>query len=174
MAHQPAHWPDKPDQHEDPPVGVTIRPLQQLPDRRQLPAPTIPAFGAVAGDQSRGSFGTPGGSAMAYYQRARAGEWTRFVRTLPLRLAAVMAAGGLAGTLAHGAGPRLAGPAAALAAGVLAGGSASACPRRRPRGGAAPAGSDAPPDGCDRWCGRAGRSCTTWPSPKAAPTATTC
>jgi hypothetical protein len=120
MAHQTAHWPDHPDdQDEDPPVGVTIRPLHQLPDLHQLPTPTLPAFGANAGEQRGGSFGTPGGSAMAYYQRARAGEWASFVRTLPLRLAGVVAAGGLAGTLTHGAGPRLAGPAAALAAGAL-------------------------------------------------------
>ena len=120
MAHQPGHWPDHPDDHdEDPPVGVTIRPLHQLPDRGQLPTPTLPAFGTGVGGQRGGSFGTPGGSAMAYYQRARASEWAGFLRTLPLRLAGVVAAGGLAGTLAHGAGPRLAGTAAALAAGVL-------------------------------------------------------
>jgi hypothetical protein len=115
MAQQPAHWPDDPDQ-DDPPVGVTIRPLHQLPDLRQLPVPTIPAF---VGEQQGSSFGTPGASAMAYYQRARAGEWAGFLRTLQWRLAAVIAAGGLAATLAHSAGPRLAGPAAAVAAGVL-------------------------------------------------------
>jgi hypothetical protein len=117
MAHQPAHWPDDPDQ-DDPPVGVTIRPIrhQKLPDLRQLPAPTIPTFG---GQQQGGSFGTPGASAMAYYRRARAGEWAGFLRTLPWRLAAVIAAGGLAGTLAHAANPRLAGPAAAVAAAAL-------------------------------------------------------
>jgi hypothetical protein len=42
-----------------------------------------------------------------------------FARTLPWRLAAVIIAGALAGTLAHGVGPRLAGPAAALAAGLV-------------------------------------------------------
>jgi Nuclease-related domain len=118
MAHQSAHWPDDPDD-EDPPVGVTIRPLQQLPDHRRLPAPTIPALAPAAGEQQGGSFGTSGASAMAYYQRARAGEWTGFLRTLPPRLAGVAAAGGLAGTLAHAASPQLAGPAAALAAGAL-------------------------------------------------------
>jgi hypothetical protein len=118
MAHQPAHWPH-PDDQDDPPVGVTIRPLHQLPNLKQLPTRTIPAYGANAGEQRGGSFGTPGGSAMAYYQRVRAGEWASFVRTLPLRLAGVVAAGGLAGTLTYGAGLRLAGPAAALAAGAL-------------------------------------------------------
>jgi Nuclease-related domain len=56
---------------------------------------------------------------MAHYQQARANEWTRFIRGLPWRLAAVIAAGALAGTLTYGAGPRLAGPAAALAAGLV-------------------------------------------------------
>ncbi len=119
MAHQPAHWPHHDDQDENPPVGVTIRPLHQLPDLGQLPTPTIPAFGAGVGDRRGGSFGTPGASAMGYYQHARAGEWASFVRTLPLRLAGVLAAGGLAGILTHSAGPQLAGPAAALAAAVV-------------------------------------------------------
>jgi hypothetical protein len=112
MAQQPAHWPDDPDQ-QDPPVGVSIRPLHQLP------TPTIPAFASSAGEQRGGSYGTAGASALAHHQQLRAGEWAAFVRTLPWRLAAVIAAGALAGTLTHGAGPRLAGPAAALAAGAL-------------------------------------------------------
>jgi hypothetical protein len=119
MAQQPAHWPHHDDQDdEDPPVGVSIRPLRQLAD---LPAsaPTLPAGAPGANWEHGGSFGTPGGSALAHYQRARVSEWARFVRTLPWRLAAVVAAGGLAGTLAHGAGPRLAGPVAALAAGLV-------------------------------------------------------
>jgi len=113
MAHQPAHWPHEED---DPPVGFSIRPLHQLPD---LPAaaPMLPAPGA--GWERGGSFGTAGASAMAHYQHARAGEWTRFARSLPWRLGAVIAAGALVGTLTHGAGPRVAGPAAALAAGLI-------------------------------------------------------
>jgi hypothetical protein len=115
MAQQPAHWPHDED---DPPVGVSIRPLRQRPDL-PAPAPMLPA-GAPGASWERGSsFGTPGASAMAHYQQARAGEWARFARALPWRLAAVMAAGALAGTLTHGAGPRLAGPAAALAAGLV-------------------------------------------------------
>ncbi len=118
MAHQPAHWPHDPD-HDDPPVGVSIRPThhQQLPELPQLPQPTIPPLGA--GDVGGGAYGTAGGSAMAHFQQARAREWAAFVRTLPWRLAAVIAAGALAGILAHGAGPRLAGPAAALAAAAV-------------------------------------------------------
>jgi Nuclease-related domain len=117
MAQQPAHWPHDPD-HDDPPVGVSIRPLHQLPDLRR-PAPTIPAFAPFSSDRRGGSYGTAGASALAYYQQLRAGEGTRFVRTLPWRLAAVIAAGALAGALTYSAGPRLAGPAAALAAGAL-------------------------------------------------------
>jgi hypothetical protein len=119
MAQQPAHWPHGDPDQDDPPVGVSIRPLHQLPDLRQLPPPTIPAFGAGAGDRRGGSYGTAGASALAYYQHLRAGEWAAFLRTLPLRLGGVIAAGALAGTLTHGAGPRLAGPATALAAAAL-------------------------------------------------------
>jgi hypothetical protein len=100
MAHQPAHWPHH-DQDDDPPVGVSIRPLRQLPD---LPAsaPMLPTGAPNASWELGSSFGTPGASAMAYYQQARAREWATFARTLPWRLAAVIAAGALAGTLAHG------------------------------------------------------------------------
>jgi Nuclease-related domain len=118
MAHQPAHWPDDDPDWEDPPVGVSIRPLHQLPDPRH-PSPTIPAFASSTGEQRGGSYGTAGASATAHYQQLRVREWATFVRTLPWRLAGVIAAGVLAGTLTHGAGPRLAGPAAALAAGAL-------------------------------------------------------
>jgi hypothetical protein len=115
MAHQPAHWPHDED---DPPVGVSIRPLRQLPNL-PAPAPMLPAGSPNASWEHGGSFGTPGASALAHYQQARASEWARFARSLPWRLAAVVAAGTLAGTLTHSAGPRLAGPAAALAAGVV-------------------------------------------------------
>jgi hypothetical protein len=119
MAQQPAEWPD-PD-HDDPPVGVSIRPInfRQLPDLRQPPTPTIPGFDSTTGEQRGGAYGTAGASALAHYQALRASEWTTFVRSLPWRLAGVIAAGGLAGTLTHGAGPKLAGPAAALAAAAL-------------------------------------------------------
>jgi len=79
----------------------------------------LPAGAPGAGWERGGTFGAPGASAMAHYQHARAGEWASFVRTLPWRLATVIAAGGLAGTLAHGAGPLVAGPAAALAAAAV-------------------------------------------------------
>ncbi len=115
MAHQSAHWPHDED---DPPVGVSIRPLRQLPD---LPAsaPMLPAGAPNASWERGSSFGTPGASAIAHYQRARTSEWARFTRSLPWRLASVVAAGALVGTLTHSPGPRLAGPAAALAAAVV-------------------------------------------------------
>ncbi len=116
MAQQPAHWPH--DHDDDPPVGLSIRPLDQLPDLGPPPAPTTPSIPPFAG-QHGGSFGTPGASAVAHYQRARTAEWARFARSLPWRLAGVVAAGALVGTLTHGAGLRLAGPAAALAAGLV-------------------------------------------------------
>ncbi|SRR6266511_1492401 len=112
MAHQPTHWPED---HDDPPVGVSIRPIRL--DR--FPEPTIPAP-PIAADLERGhAYGEPGASAMAHYQHKRAAEGARFLRSLPWRLAAVVAAGALAGTITHGAGPRIAGPAAALAAGAV-------------------------------------------------------
>jgi hypothetical protein len=114
MAHQPAHWPHD---EEDPPVGVTIRSIEQLPN---IPESTPMLAAAPSADWDRGgAYGTPGGSAIAHYQQARAREWATFARTLPLRLAAVIAAGALAGILVHGASPRLAGPTAALAAAVV-------------------------------------------------------
>ncbi len=112
MAHQPTHWPGD---HDEPPAGVTIRRLHL----DQLPEPTMPTLPASTGGQRGSAYGTPGASALAYSQRCRAGEWAGFLRTLPWRLAGVVAAGGLAGTLTSGAGPRLAGPAAAVAAGGL-------------------------------------------------------
>src|SRR6266545_7063785 len=117
MAHQPAHWPHDPNP-DDPPVGVSIRPLHQLPDLGEA-APTIPEGVPSNGWDRGGVYGTAGGSALAHYQQARNREWATFVRTLPWRLATVIAAGALAGTLTHGAGLRLAGPAAALAAGLV-------------------------------------------------------
>jgi Nuclease-related domain len=127
MAQQPAHWPDHDD---DPPVGVSIRPiyLDQLPDvgearsphgPDQRPEPTIPApLGMV--DVERGdSYGEPGASALANYHHRRGVEWARFLRSMSWRLAGVGAAGALAGTFTHGAGPRVAGPAAAVAAGAV-------------------------------------------------------
>jgi hypothetical protein len=65
------------------------------------------------------ALGRPGASALAYYRRRRAAEWTLYQRTLPLRLAAAALAGLLAGLTVRQAAPALAGWAAALAAGVV-------------------------------------------------------
>jgi Nuclease-related domain len=103
---------------DDPPIGVSIRPISadQLPP---LPPPSAPIGPAQPEPTSRRRivFGTPGASAMAQYRRRRAAEWTDFLRTLPLRLGAVVAAGLLAGTLARHSG--LAAPVAATVVGGL-------------------------------------------------------
>jgi hypothetical protein len=128
MAQQPAHWHDQHD--DDPPVGVSIRPthLDQLPNvggahsphvPDQRPEPTIPAPPVTVDPERGDAYGTPGASALANYHRRRAAEWARFLRPIPWRLAAVVAAGAVAGTLASSAGPRVAGPAAAVAAGAV-------------------------------------------------------
>jgi Nuclease-related domain len=128
MAQQPAHWPDQHD--DDPPVGVSIRPiyLDQPPDvggarsprvPDQLAEPTIPAPPGMVDVERGGAYGEPGASALANYHRRHAAEWARFLRSLPWRLAGVVAAGAVAGMLASSAGPRVAGAAAAVAAGAV-------------------------------------------------------
>ncbi len=115
MAHHP--WPHTPDE-DDPPVGMSIRPLgpDQLPPLPPPPAPIVSAPPEPTGRRTS-VLGTPGASAMAQYRRRRAAEWTDYLRTLPLRLGAVVAAGLLAGALARHSG--LAAPAAILAVGGL-------------------------------------------------------
>jgi hypothetical protein len=85
-------WPD-PLEGDDPPVGVSIRPLgaDQLPP----PPPADPTAPNLLEPNGRRTnvFGTPGASAMAQYRRRRAAEWADYLRTLPLRLAGVGAAG---------------------------------------------------------------------------------
>jgi hypothetical protein len=115
MAHHP--WPHSPDE-DDPPVGVSIRPLG--PDQLSpLPRPPAPIAPTLPEPTNRHAivFGAPGASARTQYRRRRAAEWTDYLRTLPLRLAGVAAAGLLAGTLARHSG--LAGPVAVIAAGGL-------------------------------------------------------
>jgi hypothetical protein len=111
-------WPHSPDE-DDPPVGVSIRPLGpgQLPPIPPPPEPIAPALPEPINRRTIG-FGTPGASAMAQYRRRRTAEWADYVRTLPLRLGAVAAAALLAGLLARHSG--LVAPAAILAAGGLA------------------------------------------------------
>src|SRR6266536_1597320 len=116
MAHSHNSWP-YPDE-DDPPIGVSIRPLSadQLPPPSPPPALMVPVLPEPTGRRTI-VFGTPGASAMAQYRRRRTAEWTAFLRTLPLRLGAVTAAGLLAGLLARPSG--LAAPAAAIVAGGL-------------------------------------------------------
>jgi hypothetical protein len=98
----PVPWED-----DDTP-GVSIHPLGQAdldailahlhgePDRRrQLGPPPAP----VPAKRRRRPVGTPGASAEAQYRRRREVEHTAWVHTLPLRVAAVLAAG-LGGWLA--------------------------------------------------------------------------
>jgi Nuclease-related domain len=116
MVHSHRPWPDPLD-GDDPPVGVSIRPLgaDQLPLQPPPIPPMVPAVPEPAGRHPR-VFGTPGASAMAQYRRRRGAEWTDYLRTLPLRLAGVAAAGLLTGLLTQPS------QYAALAAAAAAGG----------------------------------------------------
>jgi hypothetical protein len=111
-------WPD-PLEDDDPPVGVSIRRLgaNQLPPLPPPPAAAAPVLPKPTG-RCTNVFGTPGASAMAQYRRRRAAELADYLRTLPLRLAGITAAGLLAALLAQSFG--LAVPAAIGAAGGLA------------------------------------------------------
>jgi Nuclease-related domain len=116
MAEQP--WPHRPD-HDDPPIGVSIRPIgpDQPPPLAPPPEPIPPALPAPTARRTR-VFGKPGASAMAQYRRRRAVELAAYLHTLPLRLAAVAAAALLGGLLARSLG--LVTPAAVLTGGGLA------------------------------------------------------
>jgi len=83
------------------------------PDRPPIliAVPTPPPAGPIHAGEA---FGRPGASALAYYRRRRAAEWTLYQRTLPLRIAAVAIAGLLTGLATQQAAPTLAGWAAAL------------------------------------------------------------
>jgi hypothetical protein len=68
----------------------------------------------------RASVGRPGGSAHARWRRARGGEWAAWTRTLPWRVAAILAIGASGGILGSLLAPRLGlvlGGLAAVAAG---------------------------------------------------------
>jgi hypothetical protein len=97
MARQP--WPHISDE-DDPPIGVSIRPIgpDQLPPLAPPPEPTLPVLPESTSRRTQ-VFGKPGASAMAQYRRRRAAELADYLRTLPLRLAAVAAAALVAGLL---------------------------------------------------------------------------
>jgi Nuclease-related domain len=120
-------WPSCDDEQP----GVSIRPLshadlatllahlgqhdhdQDLDDAPAWPRPVV----AV---QVRATVGRPGASAHVAYQRRRATERAAWTRTLPWRIAAVLAAGAGVGLIAAQIAPRLAGPGGLLAAAGLA------------------------------------------------------
>ena len=160
----------------------SVRPLSQADlqailahltsDPEQLLAGTN-ADRPVVAVRLRASVGRPGGSAQARWRRARAAEWAAWTRTVPWRVAAILAVTTVGGLLGSLLAPRL-----GLVLGGLAAMAAGWGLRFRPspdavawRRGAV--GSGAPPDCSTPWSGTAGRSCTTWPSPGAGPTSTT-
>jgi hypothetical protein len=122
-------WPSCDD--EEP--GVSIRPLRHADlaallahvdqhDPHQDPGDT-PGSGTPApmvAVRVRASVGRPGASAQAEYRRRRATERAAWTRTLPWRMAAVLAAGLAAGLLAARLVPRLTGAAGLLAAAWVA------------------------------------------------------
>jgi len=76
---------------------------------------TTPIIGPVSGQ----AYGNLGASAIAYYRRRRAAEWTLYQRTLPLRLAGVAVAALVAGLAVGQVAPALVGWAALLAAALV-------------------------------------------------------
>ena len=134
MARQP--WPHTPDE-DDPPIGVSIRPIgpDRLPPLPPPPEPILPVLPAPTSRRTQ-VFGNPGASAMAQYRRRRAAELADYLRTLPLRLAAVAAAALVAGllTLSFGLPP----PQLSESAAASHTSSASASPPEPRHGAAAP------------------------------------
>jgi hypothetical protein len=121
----PRPWPFDDD---DRPSG-SVRPLSQADleailahlgdDPDQLLAGTI-GDRPVAAVQVRASVGRPGGSAQAQWRRLRAAEWAGWTRTLPWRVAAILAVTTVGGLLGSLLAPRLGlvlGGLAAMAAG---------------------------------------------------------
>jgi len=118
------------------------------------------------------SVGQPGGSAQATWRRLRAAEWTAWTRTLPWRVAAILAIGASGGILGSLLTPRLGlvlGGLAAVAAGwgLRFRPSPDAVAWQRGATGERRTARLSTPSS-----GRDGRSCTTWPSPAAGPTST--
>jgi hypothetical protein len=103
----PAHPEPDPDpswpscDHDRP--GVSIRPLSHADlaallahlghGQDEPAAPRPPAARPVVAVRVRASIGRPGASAAAHYRRRRAAAWAAWVRTLPWRAAAAVAAG---------------------------------------------------------------------------------
>ncbi len=81
-----------------------------------LTVPDTPTAGPVGPGET---YGHPGASAHAYYQRRRAAEWTLYQRTLPLRLAGTALASLVAALAVDQVAPALAGWAGLVAAGLV-------------------------------------------------------
>jgi Nuclease-related domain len=115
LSRHPAHPEPDPDpswQSCDDRPGVSIRPLSHAELRALLahlghdqnepaaPRPAPAAARPVVAVQVRASVGRAGASAQAQYRRQRAAEWAAWVRTLPWRTTALLAAGVTAGLVA--------------------------------------------------------------------------
>jgi hypothetical protein len=107
----PRPWPFD----DDRPSG-SVQPLRQADlqailahlgdDPEELLASTIGDRPVVA-VRVRASVGRPGGSAQAQWRRLRAAEWTSWTRTVPWRLAAILAVATVGGLLGSLLAPRL-------------------------------------------------------------------
>jgi hypothetical protein len=166
---------------EDRPSG-SVRPLSQAdlqailahlgddPDQLLARTETDQPVGTM---RVRATVGRPGGSAQARWRWLRAAEWAAWTRTLPWRIAAILAVATVGGLLGSLLGPRLGLVLGGLAA-VLAGWGCGSDPAPTPTPGSeGRRGSDAPPGCSPSSSGTGGRSCTTWPSPAAGPTSIT-
>jgi Nuclease-related domain len=99
---------------EDRPSG-SVRPLSQADLQAILAHLNNDADQLLAGSdadrpvvavRARASLGRPGGSAQARWRRLRAAEWAAWTRTLPWRVAAILAIGTGGGVLARQLAPR--------------------------------------------------------------------
>jgi hypothetical protein len=163
---------------EDRPSG-SVRPLSQADleailahlsdDPDELLAGTSAGRSVVA-VRVRASVGRPGGSAHAQWRRARAVEWAAWTRSLSWRAAVTLGAGTAGAVLGGLLAPGSHWSSARWRPWRPAGGCGSDPARTPSRGGGERRGSSVPPACWLGWSGRGGRSCTTWPSPAAAPT----
>jgi hypothetical protein len=130
--HQPDPEPDRGwASWDDPPPGVSIRPLgqgdlaallahlDQHAHPQHVNGPVEPT-GPVLAVRVRASVGRPGASAQAEYRRRRAAESAAWVRSLPWRAAVVLAVGLAVGLLVGQLALPLAGPAGLLVGAALA------------------------------------------------------
>src|SRR5215207_4658975 len=166
-------WPFDDDEDRPSGVGATAPPGRPAGHPRPPPRRPRPAAGRYrCGSASGGGPGAgqrgPGGSAQARWRRMRAVEWAAWTRTLPWRVALILGVGAVGAVFGSLLAPQLV--LGGLAA-VVAGWRLRSGPAPRPVPGDAGQSASGAPPGCSaRWRGTGGRSCTTWPSPAAAPT----